>query len=425
MARIISRYFVPALVAGLVGVVGPSLGWAQKPVKLPAEPLPIDWQEPPRATFPRDTLLPGFLPVEEDATGLWLIEPQGLWGFSIDHYNRTDGLTLAWGLMAQSREPARIPHFGSRIATATTHQRFYWSLWAEQRLPVPGAVILTYEHFQRSSTFDDWKISVRENDAWNFFAGTDLMDWWREKGFSLSLTTESPTGRYALTATYMNATQRSERNRSPFALFSNGEDRLNPTIAEGKLKSLELGLRVDTRDIQSPLLPVPGWLIVAEWERAGGLLSGDHDFSRARIDLRRYNRLGRDAWWDWRAVWLGPVGDDSLPPQRQATLGGAGSLRGFPAATFSAAEAALASTEIRLPLPVNDRIAVMFLSWHWVAFADLGAVDDLDEWHGDVGTGISGINIFSYLGFFVAQRVTDTDLSDGGPRFIVRLRRDF
>lgn len=82
------------------------------------------------------------------------------------------------------------------------------------------------------------------------------------------------------------------------------------------------------------------------------------------------------------------------------------------------------STEIRLPLPVGRRIALLFLSWHWVAFADAGALGDYEEWHADVGTGISGINLLSYVELLLAQRITDRDEERSGPRFVVRFRRD-
>ena len=111
--------------------------------------------------------------------------------------------------------------------------------------------------------------------------------------------------------------------------------------------------------------------------------------------------------------------------RRKASLGGPGSLRGFPAARFVGEEALQLSTEARFPLPLFRPLDALFLSWHLVGFADAAAVDDYGEWHADIGAGVSGINLFSYVGFFVAQRVTDTSEPDDGPRFLVRLRRDF
>lgn len=361
----------------------------------------------------------------EASGGPWLIEPLGWKGFTIEHYNRVDGLTPAWGLALQPVDPARTPMLGGRIAAATTHHRFYWHVWAEQRLPLPGAVIARAEHFHHVTTFDDWKVSIRENDASTFLAASDLLDWWRERGYRLSLDAETSGGRLGARLALLGAAQFSEPNRAPFALFAGETYRENPAIAEGTLRSVSLQVRFDTRDVQSPLLPAPGWAITTEWELAGWILGGALNFSRVTADVRRYTRLGGDAWWDSRVVWLGALGDDDAPRQRQVNLGGPGSLRGFAASSFSGPDGLQASTEVRLPLPLPDRLALLLLSWHAVGFADVGSVGTYEAWHADVGAGVSGLNIFTYIGVFVAQRVTDRDRGASGPRVVVRLRRDF
>lgn len=410
------------LVAGLL--LAAEAGPASAQERRPSLPIPL---EPPATdTLPATPLPPPVLTEETEGPPPWLVDLHGIYGLTMARYNRIDGLVPAWGLDLEPTDPARTPALGGRYGRATTHARGYWSAWIEQRLPLPGEILLRFEHFQRASTYDDWRISPRENDLSTFLTGSDLVDWWREKGYALELAVETIDGRLAGRVAFVDASQHIEPNRSPFVLFGGDDDfRPNPPVAEGDLRSLTLGGSLDTRDVQSPLLPSPGWRLAAEVEGAGGPLGGDLDFTRARIDLRRYNRLGSDTWWDWRLVWMGPLDDDGVPPQRMASLGGPGSLRGFPAARFIGEEALQVSTEARFPLPVRRPIDVLFLSWHLVGLADAGIVDNYDDWHADLGAGISGINLFSYVGLFVAQRVTDTDERDDGPRFIVRLRRDF
>jgi hypothetical protein len=403
----------------------PATALGQEPERRPAEPVPIDSIPVDVTPTPRPTLPILSQIVTAESPPRWLPSLDGLYGFSILRYNRVSGIVPAWGLTLEATDPQTTPDLGGRIGIATTHQRAYWSGWAEQRLPVPGAVVVRYEHFQRQATFDDWRVPKRENDLDTFFAGNDLLDWWREKGYTVSVDAEATSGRYGGRATFLNASQHSERNRSPFALFDDDDYRNNPSVATGKLNSLTLSFRYDGRDVQSPLLPAPGWFVGGEWERGGGFIGGDIDFVRGAVDIRRYTRFGRDTWWDWQVLWLGALTDRGVPPQRLVRLGGPGSLRGFPTTAFVGEEGVQASTEVRFPLPVNRRIALIFLSWHLVGFADVGTVGDYERWHADVGVGISGINLFSYLGFFVAQRVTDLDLSNSDPRFIVRLRRDF
>lgn len=416
--------------ATLLALAGVSEGLAQEPERRPSEPIPLpatlDAEPVPApAVEIQDPGFPAVIEIEQPRR--WLFELDGLWGFTVEHYNRVDGLTPAAGFALVPTDPLRTPRIAARVAVPTTRHRLYWNLAARQRLPLPGAVVFRAEQFHRVTTFDDWKFSTRENDVSSFVAASDLLDWWRERGFLLALDMETAGGTIGGTLAYFDASQKSERNRAPFALFGGDDDwRDNASIEEGELRSAIVEAWFDTRDVQSPLLPAPGWSIRWTWEGAG--LGGDVDFSRGSLDVRRYTRIGRDAWWDWRVVWKGPFGDDNLPAQRDVRLGGPGSLRGFRASSFVGDEGVQGQTEVRLPLPVTDTIAIAFLSWHWVGFADMGTVAAGDRWddlHADVGTGISGINIFTYIGVFVAQRITDRGGPEDGPQFLVRLRRDF
>jgi len=260
-------------------------------------------------------------------------------------------------------------------------------------------------------------------------AASDRLDWWREKGFEIAVDAESSAGLLGGTLAFTRSEQSSEPNRTPFALFGGDEDwRDNPAIEEGRLRGVRLEGWLDTRDVQSPLLPAPGWSVRGTWELTGGALGGDLAFSRASLDVRRHTRLTRDTWWDSRLVWMGPLGQGDLPPQREVKLGGPGSLRGFRPASLVGDAGVQAQTELRLPLPVNDSIAIVFLYWYVVGFIDAGAVAIDGQWgdlRADVGAGISGINIFSYIGFFAARPITNVEGDDDRVKFIVRLRRDF
>lgn len=403
--------------------------------RVPSEPIPVEWPADSAAAEPdapadpgAPIVLPGvetILPGEESPLP-WDLDPAGWWGVTLHRYSRVDGAVPGLGYALVPRDAARWPRIEGKIGFATTRRRIYGGVSIDQRLPLPPEVVgvLGVEWFHRSATFDDWKLSIRENDIATFVAGSDQMDWWRERGFRISLALESEFGERELRLSLLTAEQFSQRDRSPFALIGDEEFRENPPVEEGRLQSATVRYVHDTRDIQSPLLPAPGWIVTLESETAVDGFGSDFEFLRGMADVRRYVRLGRDAWWDHR--WVVHAGRD-LPPQRKPVLGGPGSLRGFRAASFVGDEFGVqGSTELRLPLPVPDWLAPLFLSWHAVGLADVGTVDDsLDEWHGNVGGGLSGINIFSYFGVFVAQRVTDNDEDDSGPRVIVRIRRDF
>jgi hypothetical protein len=410
--------------AAILVALGLTLGVAPHAIAQdPLHPLPSD-SVAPADSLPPEPILPGLASATSGgSTWPWLIVLPGWHGFGAEHYNRVDGLAPSWGVSLDPVDPDRRPALAFRLSAATTRSRLYWSASIRQRLPLPGAVVLDVGHVHRTTTFDDWKISVRENDVATFLAASDLLDWWREKGFYVGIDAETADGRLGAAIEYFDARQYAEPDRSPFSLFD-GDYRENPPADEGTLRSLSATVRLDTRDVQSPLLPSPGWWVQAEAELAGGVLGGDLDFRRAAVDLRRFTRLGTDTWWDWRAVWMGPLDGDSLPAQRHVMLGGPGSLRGFRAASLVDSEGLQLSTETRVPLPVGRRIALLFLSWHWVAFVDAGTVGDYERWHADVGTGIAGINLFSFVELVMAQRVTDFDREGSGPRFVVRFRRD-
>jgi hypothetical protein len=431
MTRSSRRRALTLAAAILATIRVPGAARAQDPPPAPGDTLAVpdsaavnDSLGPPAPLEPiADPLLAGLDSEPSGSAFPWLVELSGWRGFGIEHYNRVDGLTPSWGLRLTPVEPETRPEIAARIAAATTHAQLYWTGSIRQRIPAPGAIHAEFEIFHRSATFDDWKISTRENDVATFVSASDMLDWWREKGWTAGLDAETSDGRLGGSLAFTDASHRSLRDRSPFALLGRNY-RDNPPADEGDFRGLWATLRVDTRDVQSPLLPSPGWWVRLDAEIGGGVLGGDIDFRRAAVDLRRFTRVASDSWWNSRVVWMGPLDGDSLPAQRHFMLGGPGSLRGFRGGSFVDSQGVQASTEVRLPLPVGRRIALLFLSWHWVAFADAGALGDYEDWHADVGTGISGLTLLSQVELFVAQRVTDLDEDGSGPRFVVRFRRD-
>ena len=418
-----------ALAAALLAsILAPDPARAQDPPPAPADTLVVAdsvaladslWPVEPIG----DPLLAGIDSQSTASAFPWIVELLGWRGFGVEHYNRVDGLTPSWGLRLEPVEPEKGPEIEARIAAATTHAQLYWTGSIRQRIPAPGAIHARFEIFHRSATFDDWKLSTRENDIATFAFASDMLDWWREKGWTAAVDAETSDGRIGGSIAFTDASHRSMADRSPFALFG-GNYRDNPPADEGDFHGLWGTLRVDTRDVQSPLLPSPGWWLRVDAEIAGGAIGGDIDFRRGAVDLRRFTRFASDSWWNSHIVWMGPLDGDSLPAQRHFMLGGPGSLHGFRGGSFVDSQGVQASTEIHLPLPVGRRIALLFLSWYWVAFADAGALGDYEEWHADVGTGISGLTLLSQIELLFAQRVTDLDEDGSGPRFVVRFRRD-
>jgi outer membrane protein assembly factor BamA len=112
---------------------------------------------------------------------------------------------------------------------------------------------------------------------------------------------------------------------------------------EGKVHITSATLRYDTRN--DPEDPRVGWLVLAELEHGRGRYSSlgvtdvtardpanvptPSGYTRAFLDLRRYNRISPGAQLNLRLVTGGWMGGDELPLQRRLSVGGPGSLPGF------------------------------------------------------------------------------------------------
>ena len=219
-----------ALAGAGISLFAATIARAQDPVVVPADTLAVDslGAIPPDpfltdsldVGIPPDSLL-GQVPGVARGSGdfPWLVELSGWRGFSIEHYNRVDGLTPSWGLELAPVEPATHPSLAGRVAVATTHSQLYWSASIRQRLPLPGAFHLNAEYFNRSATFDGWKLSTRENDLSTVIFASDLFDWWLDKGYTVGIDAERSDGGLGGGVEFLDASQRTQEDRSPFALF--------------------------------------------------------------------------------------------------------------------------------------------------------------------------------------------------------------
>lgn len=173
---------------------------------------------------------------------------------------------------------------------------------------------------------------------------------------------------------YRDESHASLAARSPWSLFNGGDAwRPQPLVAEGKIRTIGAGIEYDTRDRKDRA--TRGWLLAARVDHGvGGKLAipehgspiladadwvavhprqhVDTDFATARLEVRRYQRVGYAALLNVRAVLTGALTDSPLPPQFQHALGGIGTLPGY--ATMSAdcgARSARVSREARPTTP--------------------------------------------------------------------------
>ena len=66
--------------------------------------------------------------------------------------------------------------------------------------------------------------------------------------------------------------------------------RPNPEIEVGQMRGVMGTLQLDSRASRRSR---QGWRLMAQAEKAGGILGGDFDFERYILDVRRYQYAGR------------------------------------------------------------------------------------------------------------------------------------
>lgn len=333
---------------------------------------------------------------------------------------------------------------------------------------------------------EPWQLSDTETGLATFFLHRDYRDWYARLGGSLYAGISGPRGT-SLIGSYTDERQASRKLRDPWTLFRDDASwRANPTIDDGRFHVARLQLQVDSRNDVSD--PWAGWYITAEVERAGGRLTSrgarsggapvvpfgaqpaarEADekiaFTRAFLDVRRYNRLSPESQLNARLVIGGWLGGDELPLQRKLSVGGPGTLPGYdfrhpygdvdanqcnvrPAAPGAPAECdriALAQLEYRVDLDL-ERIQRQLVPGYYgdaavVVFVDAGrgwrtgprtgpsATDPMwhppgdlprfDTFRSDVGAGID----FMVFGFYVAKAVS---VSREPANFVLRVRHRF
>ncbi|NIP82620.1 MAG: BamA/TamA family outer membrane protein, partial [Gemmatimonadetes bacterium] len=192
-------------------------------------------------------------------------------------------------------------------------------------------------------------ISDTENSLSTFILHRDYRDHYTRHGWSAFLRYYGRTRPLEAAIEYQDERHGSSAPRTPWSLLDNDEAwRLQPRIAEGDLRSIRGSLRWDTRNDRVD--PAAGWLVEAEVEQGleGDLrylaydpaFPGDPDppvversataeFTTARLDVRRYLRVGPHSRFALRAAFAGSPDDGALPAQRQHVLGGEGTLPGY------------------------------------------------------------------------------------------------
>lgn len=271
------------------------------------------------------------------------------------NYNRVEGLPVVFGpiLETAARNPLRVEALGvwrSESGIDLRASDLGYSVRVEQSLGGRDEVGLGVRIRSEIVPMESWGVSDLEASLATFILHRDFRDYFEEQGWNAFLEWRPRGLPVSATWEYREARHRFVHPGGPWALKDNDLPwRPQPAIASGTLRSLGLGLLLDTRnDVEAP---TDGWLAVLSFRRGLGgdltfpaLLSGDEEptpiiepgvrrpadqtFSHGSADLRRYSRIGPSSSLGLRTLFTGALDGTPMVPQFQHAAGGAGSLPG-------------------------------------------------------------------------------------------------
>ncbi len=404
-------------------------------------------------------------------------------------YNRVEGLPLYFGprFYAQNGD-TRVN--GELLGIFRTGDKLEWTRASrghramfELRQGRQGGALIGGRLFDLVTPVEDWQLSDGEVGLASFLFTRDYRDYWQRHGGAGYVSFFTGRGS-ELRASFGEERWSSRRSLSALSLFNSDKSwRANPQADEGVLHMLTLTGLLDTRN--NPENPRTGWLLRGEYEHGQGTLdrvatstigvraqtTGDMQYARGLLDVRRYNRLGPSTQINLRAVLAGWLNGDALPMQRRLSVSGIDALPGFDfRRTLGNPDAGTCATGndavyVQLGRPAQcDRMLLLQAEWKgdfrirlfgdrdylgdrrwslsrlggdgsWVVFANTGrgwlvgdatndgrygkgSVPGIGTWRSDLGGGFD----FGTVGVYLAEAVSQGGLQ---PNVYVRLGHRF
>ena len=396
---------------------------------------------------------------------------------NVSPYNRVEGLPIHGGpeLRVETGDVAlHVQLFG----TMRSANDFQWEpenighdALVEIRSAASRGIGLGGTLYDRVDPIERWHLKDTEVGLATFFLHRDFRDYYDRHGGGIHVLAFSGTEQ-EFTLGYREERWGSRVEQDPWTLFRDDQTwRPNPLVDEGKMHLATARFRYNTRDDDED--PLTGWLIDADVEHGSGDLIApfvgaverEVKYTRGFADIRRYNRLSRDAQFNLRLVYGGWIGGDSLPLQRRFSVGGVGTIPGFdfrknPGGPDVGTCTTGVPTEAMPAL--CDRVFLAQIEWraslgfgrlremgdrrwwgdrdspNWVVFADAGRgwlvgdedaddeveysestiVPPLGTFRTDLGFGLDA----GFIGFFIAKSVSH---SKEPANFFVRIRHLF
>lgn len=269
-----------------------------------------------------------------------------------ENYNRVEGLPVHFGpeIRTGGRAPTRLDAYAiwrTEVSSPFDTDELGYLARIEQWFDRDGSFRLGATARSVVEPIERWHYSDVEASLAAAILHEDLRDYYERTGWSAYARVAPEHSPIDLRLEYRDEDHETAPVRTPWTLFDRGEPwRPQPLAAEGTIRVLSANAVLDLRDDDD--FSARGWRFEAGLDRALDLdltlpavrldpaapaVRFADAFTTATVDLRRYQRVGRDATLGLRISGAGTLEEAPLPPQFQHALGGAGSLPGY--STFS------------------------------------------------------------------------------------------
>lgn len=270
-------------------------------------------------------------------------------------YNRVEGLPVMFGpvFRTMGEDPFRLDALaiwksesGFRIAP----RELGFFLRAQQHFGPDGRFSVGTTGTSMVDPIEKNGLRDIEASLASFLLHRDYRDYYKRAGFGGFLAFDDDRTGVRLGIEYRDEEHSFVPDGSPWTIKSNDAPwRFQPLVAEGRLRSVTGEIVFDGRNDEDD--PTDGWYLEArgtfgvsgdlampEYRQAEPTPATivqparpvDTDIRAGVLDLRRYARLGPGADLRLRGYLAGSIDGAALPAQFQHTLGGEGTMPGFP-----------------------------------------------------------------------------------------------
>jgi hypothetical protein len=300
-------------------------------------------------------------------------------------YNRVEGLVLGLRRAPLDATDEEAIRFYGQVGYAFALQRLRYTAGVETRVYRTPASALKIGLAYRNTTLtnDAWKASWTENSLAASLFGYDFFDYYAVEGPSLyAVHRLSPD--LQVRAGFRAETYRSLTQQATWRLFGGRALGSNPAITPGQMRSVVLAAQSGQIRDRAGLPAGAAARVTAELGRG---LGGDFSFNRYVADGRVFlpvtgaTRLGLRLRAGYATA--------GTPLQKQFTIGGRGSVRGYPQNGFGGTRLVLGNAEYRIRADdglFDDLLLIGFADAGWVGAP--GTTPTLDAVQTAVGVGL-------------------------------------